>query len=70
MSPRLIDTELGQERLCSACGEYWPNDAEFFYLTRGKPMGNCKACFEEKHKAKRLIATKAWRDRRRQAVAA
>ena len=33
-------------------------------------MGNCKACFEEKHKAKRREATKAWRDRQRQAVAA
>lgn len=73
MNGRLIDTELGRERLCSACGEYWPDDAEFFFLTRGKPTGNCKACFYEKHEASRQaaqIATRAKRAAQAQVAAA
>jgi hypothetical protein len=42
-----IITELGVERLCTKCAEYWPNDAQFFYLKFDKPQQPCKACFAE-----------------------
>ena len=33
-------TELGLERLCRGCGEFWPVDATFWYFTRrGKVLG-------------------------------
>lgn len=44
----VIETELGKERLCRGCDEYWPIDAEFWYYTRGKIMGRCRACWSER----------------------
>jgi len=32
------DPELGTEKLCSVCGEWWPLDDEFWYFTT-KPAG-------------------------------
>lgn len=37
--------EMGLERLCVFCGEYWPIDDEFwFVLTDGRLHSYCKAC--------------------------
>lgn len=40
-------TELGLEKRCSACGDYWPADPEFFYPKGGRLASQCKACFRE-----------------------
>ncbi|MDM8181279.1 hypothetical protein [Marinobacter salarius] len=45
MAPKTKDTELGTERRCTRCGEYWPDDAEFFYTKKGKTQQPCKACY-------------------------
>lgn len=45
LKDRVIETELGQEARCAQCGEFWPADAEFFFMTRGKPHSWCKACY-------------------------
>lgn len=43
------ETELGTERLCRGCGEWWPQDPEFYYMDRkGKVIGNCRACWSER----------------------
>lgn len=41
------ETELGTELLCTRCGEYWPADREFWFMTRGDPHSWCKACYVE-----------------------
>ena len=42
-----LQTELGPELWCSKCREFWPGDAEFFYMSKGKPHSWCKACYLE-----------------------
>lgn len=42
----IIVTELGPERQCGKCGEFWPDDREFFYMQSGKIRQPCKACYE------------------------
>ena len=32
--PKFIETELGTEKLCIECQEYWPLDVEFWFLRR------------------------------------
>lgn len=39
------ETELGDEIKCSKCGEFWPADAEFFFMNKGRPHSWCKACY-------------------------
>jgi hypothetical protein len=46
-------TELGIERRCFACGEWWPQDETFWYLSRGKVMGRCRACWVEFNASRR-----------------
>jgi hypothetical protein len=55
MKPRVptIVTELGLERLCRGCGEFWPADPEFWFFTTNRHgkrqvMGRCKACWSER----------------------
>ena len=41
------DTELGQEKKCTRCGEWWPNDLEFFprcARNKGGLDTFCRAC--------------------------
>ena len=40
-------TELGTERRCTKCDEFWPDDAEFFYVKKGKTQQPCKACYAQ-----------------------
>ena len=49
-------TSDGRERQCVECGEWWPDDREFFYTAGGdRPralMNRCKACYlERRYKA-------------------
>lgn len=54
---RFIQTELGAEKYCKGCDEYYPADREFFFGTGsfkkdGSPCLEtlCKACYKEKYK--------------------
>ncbi|MGQ7300607.1 hypothetical protein [Marinobacter nauticus] len=47
MAAKTIHTELGKERCCTKCGDYWPEDSEFFYSSRGVIQQPCKACYAE-----------------------
>ncbi len=40
-------TQLGRERRCSKCDEWWPDDAEFYYRSNGKSRQPCKACYAQ-----------------------
>jgi hypothetical protein len=47
-----IKNEIGEERRCIACREYWPLDAEFFDRTGGGGRGyslRCLACIKERN---------------------
>ena len=53
-----IFTELGREKLCPLCGEYYPLDEDFFYkngFKRGIQQwtGRCKACYIETYRGDR-----------------
>lgn len=48
-SPLKIVTELGEEKRCLCCGEYWPADAEFFDTmasSRDRLTPRCIACIK------------------------
>ena len=41
-------TELGLERKCSRCQEFWPCDDEFFHASGNGFHSYCKACVSER----------------------
>lgn len=41
-------TELGLEKRCTTCREYWPADSTFFGIKDGRLDPNCRACLAEK----------------------
>jgi hypothetical protein len=45
---RIAVTELGDEQLCSSCGQLWPLDKEFFAAARSGIGYECKACVRER----------------------
>lgn len=55
----------GEEKLCTRCAEWWPNDDEFFYATRSAVQGrirlssHCKACHNECVKLARVRKVRA-----------
>lgn len=59
------EEELGSQKRCPACGEWWPVDPEFWYVYRHGPrtgLANspCRACFADKS-AREWAARKATR---------
>lgn len=53
-------TDIGQEKRCLTCGEYWPADGEFFEptkKTRDRLTARCIACIKEKTWSSVLIRT-------------
>ncbi len=48
---RVRQSDYGQERLCSGCHEYWPDDSEFFF--KGRSI--CKACYYETPSAQKKL---------------
>lgn len=55
MSRIFINTELGTEKRCSLCGEFYPFDLEFFFSSGRKNNKNqlhsrCKACYLASYK--------------------
>mgnify|MGYP001572882745 CR=1 FL=1 len=58
-APTYILTELGREKRCPHCGEYWPADREFFWPRLSGPKAGllrpwCHACEEEYKRARKL----------------
>jgi|EP01034_Spumella_vulgaris_P030796 hypothetical protein len=54
-------SEIGQEKRCITCGEYWPADSEFFEAakkTRDRLSQRCIACIVEKTWSSVLIAAR------------
>lgn len=54
---KFIETELGLEKQCIGCGEYYPASKEFFYgrgyiKKDGTPglEANCKDCYKQRFK--------------------
>lgn len=46
-----ILSDIGKEKRCITCGEYWPADAEFFdgaKKTRDRLSARCIACIKAK----------------------
>lgn len=64
---RYIETELGTEKLCIECQEYWPMDDEFWYFENRKTkkqgvvrraISVCKCCYIPRYKPHRLLSAK------------
>lgn len=49
VKPRIIQTELGTEKYCTRCDDYWPLDSEFFYWNSSKNSYECWciACYRD-----------------------
>jgi hypothetical protein len=47
-SSKVIGTDMGTERLCVFCGEYWPLDDEFWNKRGNGYHSYCKACMTER----------------------
>lgn len=50
-----IVTELGYEKKCSTCGDFWPEDTEFFYWNapQNRYYAECIACYSQRRKNER-----------------
>lgn len=53
-----IDPELGLEKLCSGCGEYWPQDTQFWSARHSAAAVDglqhyCKSCESERAACRR-----------------
>jgi len=47
---RIRETELGTEKWCPRCEEWWPADPEFFWRTSSGLFYCCKACYHANDK--------------------
>lgn len=64
---KFIETELGTEKLCIECREFWPLDKEFWFTYRNKPNKNgertigyeaaCKCCYDTRYRPHRRKGT-------------
>lgn len=57
--PRYIFSDLGKEKLCKHCQEYWPVDSEFWFMVKAKlkdgsvvhrPDSACKGCYDNTYR--------------------
>jgi hypothetical protein len=48
---RHFEPEIGTQRQCRTCREYWPLDPEFYHRKAGKFHPDCKACRSEQRAA-------------------
>ena len=64
--PRRLMSDLGEEKLCVHCGDYWPLTNEFWFFQKRtskngpvlRATGACKGCYIEQYKPERLKANK------------
>lgn len=52
-SGKFQTTEIGLEKRCSCCREYWPADTTFFCIKNDRLDTLCRACAAEKAAARR-----------------
>ena len=56
--PKFITTELGKEKQCTCCGDYYPIHKDFFYKDGLSKQGRqlytsqCKACYKFNYQQK------------------
>lgn len=58
----VIRRDIGLEKRCPGCGEFWPQDTLFFCQNVSAPDGLdclCKACIYERRNAKRAAKRQA-----------
>ena len=48
--PIILDPDLGTLRYCARCDEWWPDDAEFWYISRHRR--ECLACRWERQRTR------------------
>lgn len=54
--PRRESEDLGMERYCRWCDEWWPEDRDFWNIRRdGRIYGRCRACWQEYRVSKRGV---------------
>ena len=51
------ETELGLEKRCACCGDYWPADPEFFHLKANGLATRCRACVNARRLVRRSSST-------------
>jgi len=54
MADKRISEEGWPEKQCTDCGDWWPEDKEFFYTSGKGPktlMNQCKACYLNRRRA-------------------
>lgn len=57
MSGRVIgsERELGKQRRCGDCGQWWPDDNEFFIVWAHWKSPRCRACHKERGQRRRRL---------------
>lgn len=64
--PKYIETELGKEKLCIECQEYWSLDEEFWWTRKNKSIKDpngvkyeaaCKGCYNVRYRPERIKGT-------------
>lgn len=64
--PKYIETELGTEKLCIQCNEYWPLDEEFWWKRKNKSKVDpdrvvyeaaCICCYDIRYRPHRVKGT-------------
>lgn len=63
--PKYIQTDLGREKLCIECDEYWPLDHEFWFcryvkIKKGVSIrweAACKCCYSVRYRPQRVKGT-------------
>ena len=77
--PMYIFTELGKEKLCKHCDEYWPTDSEFWFMIKSKlkdgtitfrPESACKGCYDRVYRPHHLKGVNKVRSSHEKKVAA
>lgn len=69
--PERRETEIGPERRCTACLDWWPEDAEFFQVIRAVYFSRrCLACINERRRPQRQARTDHRREVERRNYAA
>lgn len=54
-------SDIGLEKRCPDCGDWWPVDDEFYFVQRERgverPSACCKACYLARYKPRKVSVT-------------
>ena len=69
-APIRIDPELGPEKRCNVCGEWWPLDEEFWYfkvIPAGRPAKSGGKVYVRSHEVRHVYSRcrACWNERSR-----